>query len=149
MKAYWGSGGIAPRIPDLSTRCRWVVSFTPWPLYPQGKSLWYPLERRLGGTQSRFERGGEEKISQPLPGLEPLIIQPVAQRYTTELSQLLSGLGGEEKKSRNYHCRELNPGRPAHGPVCIVTKGTNVFSQILLQYITWRSTWNELVFPLA
>jgi hypothetical protein len=27
--------------------------------------------------------------SQPLPGLEPPIIQPIAQRYTTELSQLI------------------------------------------------------------
>jgi len=43
-----------------------VVSFT---LYPQGKSPWYPLDRRLGGPQSRFERGGEEKNSQPHPGL--------------------------------------------------------------------------------
>jgi hypothetical protein len=24
-----------------------VVSFTPRPLYPQGKSLWYPLDRKL------------------------------------------------------------------------------------------------------
>jgi hypothetical protein len=30
----------------------------------------------------------KEKNSQPLPGLEPPIIQPVAQRYTTELSRL-------------------------------------------------------------
>jgi hypothetical protein len=29
------------------------------------------------------------KNSQPLPGLEPPIIQPIAQRYTTELSRLL------------------------------------------------------------
>jgi hypothetical protein len=28
MKTYWGSGGIAPRILDLGTRWRWVVSFT-------------------------------------------------------------------------------------------------------------------------
>jgi hypothetical protein len=28
-----------------------VVSFTPRPLYPQGKSPWYPLDRRLGGPQ--------------------------------------------------------------------------------------------------
>jgi hypothetical protein len=28
----------------------------------------------------------KRKNSQPLPGLEPSIIQPVAQRYTTELS---------------------------------------------------------------
>jgi hypothetical protein len=26
----------------------WVVSFRPWPLYPQGKSLRYPLDRKLG-----------------------------------------------------------------------------------------------------
>jgi hypothetical protein len=48
-----GSGGIATRIPDLGTRWRWVVSFTLRPLYPQGKSPWYPLDRRLCGSQSR------------------------------------------------------------------------------------------------
>jgi hypothetical protein len=32
---------------------------------------------------------GEEKNSQPLPGLEPPVIQPVAQCYTTDLSWLL------------------------------------------------------------
>jgi hypothetical protein len=55
---------------------------------PPGKEPRYPLYRRLGGPQSRSGRGGEEKNSQPLPGLEPPIIQPVAQRYTTELSRL-------------------------------------------------------------
>jgi hypothetical protein len=59
------------------------------PLYPQGKSPWYPLDRRLDGPQSRSGRGGEEKNSQPVPGLEPPIIQPVTQRYTTRLSRLL------------------------------------------------------------
>jgi hypothetical protein len=66
-----------------------VVSFTARPLYPQGKSLWYPLDRSLGGPQSRSGRGGEEKHSLPLPVIEPSIIQPVAQRYTTELSRLM------------------------------------------------------------
>jgi hypothetical protein len=47
------------------------------------------LDRRLGGLQSRSGRGGEEKNSQPLPKLEPPIIQTVDQRYTTELSRLL------------------------------------------------------------
>jgi len=37
-----------------------VVSFTPRPLYPQGKSPWYPLDRRLGGPQSCSGHGGEE-----------------------------------------------------------------------------------------
>jgi hypothetical protein len=29
MKTYWGNEGIVPRILDLGTRWRWVVSFTP------------------------------------------------------------------------------------------------------------------------
>jgi hypothetical protein len=41
-----GSGSIAPRILDLGTRWRWVVSFTLQPLYPQGKGPWYPFDRR-------------------------------------------------------------------------------------------------------
>jgi hypothetical protein len=40
--------------------------------------------------QSRSGRGGEEKTFQYLPALEPTIIQPIAQRYTTELSWLLN-----------------------------------------------------------
>jgi hypothetical protein len=61
MKAYWGSGGVAPCILDVGPRRRWVVSFSHQPLYFQGKSPWYPLDRRLGGPQSRSGRGGEEK----------------------------------------------------------------------------------------
>jgi hypothetical protein len=59
-----------------------------WLLYPQVKSLWYPLDRRLGGLQSWSGCSDEEKNSQPLLGPEPLIIQPIGQHYTTELSQL-------------------------------------------------------------
>jgi hypothetical protein len=68
-----------------------VVSFTPGSLYHQGNSLWYPLGRRLGGPQSCSGCGGEEKNSQPHWESNPRtpIVQPVAQRYTIELSQLL------------------------------------------------------------
>jgi hypothetical protein len=56
----------------------------PAPLYPQGKSPWYLLDRRLGEPQSRSGRGGEEKNFQPPPGIEPRtpIVQPVTQSYT-------------------------------------------------------------------
>jgi hypothetical protein len=54
---------------------------------PPGKQPLYPLARRLDGPQSRSGGGGEEKNSQPLSGLETPIIQPVAQRYTTDISQ--------------------------------------------------------------
>jgi hypothetical protein len=82
MKACWRSGCIAPRIFDLGIKWRWVVNFTPRLLYPQGKSLLLPLDRSQSG------RGGEDKYSQPLPGLETPIIQSVARRYTAELSRL-------------------------------------------------------------
>jgi hypothetical protein len=90
MKAYWGSEGITPRIIDLGIDGgEWSASrigrFT-----TPGKEPLVPLDRRLSGPQSRSGRGGEEKNSQPLLGLEPPIIQPVAQRYTTEMSRILS-----------------------------------------------------------
>jgi len=41
MKAYWGSGGIAPLILILGTTCRCVVRFMSRPLYPQA---WWATE---------------------------------------------------------------------------------------------------------
>jgi len=39
-------------------------------LYPQGKSPWHPMDRRLGGgNQSRSGRGGKEKNSQLISNL--------------------------------------------------------------------------------
>jgi hypothetical protein len=61
-------------------------------LHVPASSPWYPFDRRMDGPQSLSGLTGEEKNSQPLPGLEPPIIQPVAQRYTTELSWLLMNL---------------------------------------------------------
>jgi len=48
-----GSGGVAPRILNLAARWRRVVSYTPRPLYPQGKNTRYPLCRWLCRPQSR------------------------------------------------------------------------------------------------
>jgi hypothetical protein len=39
MKSYWRSGGIAPRILNLDTRWRGVLSFTVRLLYPRGKIM--------------------------------------------------------------------------------------------------------------
>jgi hypothetical protein len=52
MKMY-GGVEVYSTILDLSNRWRLVVSFKAQPLYPWGKSPWYPLERRLGGSQTR------------------------------------------------------------------------------------------------
>jgi len=47
MKAYWGSGGIAPNVLDLGTRWGELSASRPAAL-PPGKE---PLDRRLGGPQ--------------------------------------------------------------------------------------------------
>jgi hypothetical protein len=68
---------------DLGTRWRWVINFTPLPLYPQGKNPWYPLDRRLVGpraipdTVMRKISSSHRESNHRTP-----IIQPVAQRYT-------------------------------------------------------------------
>jgi hypothetical protein len=54
---------------ELGTSWRWVVSFTPRPLYPRRKSPRHPLDRRFGGPQSRSGRLGKWKCL-TLPGLE-------------------------------------------------------------------------------
>jgi hypothetical protein len=64
-----------------------VVSFTPLPLYPQGKGLRYPLDRRLGGPQNQSGRRGEEKMFDPSGTRSPTLGRPVA--IPSELSRLL------------------------------------------------------------
>jgi hypothetical protein len=72
---------------------------------PPGKVLLIPMGKEAVWAHSRSGRGGEEKNSQPLPGLELPIIQPVAQRYTTELSGLLTAWS----YYRNFgHMKTLN-----------------------------------------
>jgi hypothetical protein len=70
MKTNWGSGGIAPRILDLGTGWRWVVSFT-----------------HLGGwvgPRAVLDAVVKRKIPIPRRESNPRtpIIQPVAQRCT-------------------------------------------------------------------
>jgi hypothetical protein len=58
-----GEGGdMAPRILNLNTRWRSVVSFTSRPLYYRRNSLWNQLGERLEGLQNRSGRLGEEKV---------------------------------------------------------------------------------------
>jgi hypothetical protein len=43
-EGVWGNGCTDPRVCDLGTGWRWVISLTPRSLYPPVKSLRYPLE---------------------------------------------------------------------------------------------------------
>jgi hypothetical protein len=75
-KTYWRSGSIAPRILDLSTRWKWVVSFTSLPLYPRINNPPYQLNRRLDEPQIRSGSGGDKKNFQPQPEIEPRSSSP-------------------------------------------------------------------------
>jgi hypothetical protein len=101
MKAYWG---VEVQLNEFLVSALNVGQLHAPAALPPGKELLVPLDRRLGGPQSRYGRGGEEKNSQPLPGIEPPIIQPVAQRYTAMLSRISARGYGEEVKTKNF-CR--------------------------------------------
>jgi hypothetical protein len=86
MENYWRSGGIPPRILDLRTRRRWVVSFTSRPLYTPGKSPWYPLDRRLGGPRPFLNTVVKKRIPSPRRKLNPRT--PIDQPGASSLYRL-------------------------------------------------------------
>jgi hypothetical protein len=69
-----------------------LVSFTLWPLHPQGKNPWYPLDRRLGGPQGRSDAVVKRKIHSPRRESKPRtpIVQPVAQPSSAEVKNACS-----------------------------------------------------------
>jgi len=92
-----GSEGTVPSI-NIGDRWRWVVSFTPQPLYPWGTDPRYPLNRRLSGPHSRSGHG-EEKTSQPRRKSNPNCPARSLVAIPTEPSRLLLlGVGSETKQ---------------------------------------------------
>jgi hypothetical protein len=75
MKMHCGSVGIAPRILNLSTRWRWVVSFTSQPLYSRGQespSFTHCIGGWVGPRAGMDAVAKRKKVpSLPLPGTEP------------------------------------------------------------------------------
>jgi hypothetical protein len=59
-----------------------VVIFTPRPLYPRGKSNRQPLDRTLGGPQSRSGRREANSWLYRDSNSDPSVVQLVASRYT-------------------------------------------------------------------
>jgi hypothetical protein len=64
-----------------------VISFTPLPLFSQGKNLWYALDKRLGGPRTVLDAVVKRKIYSPRQESNPRspIVQLVAQSYTDRL----------------------------------------------------------------
>jgi hypothetical protein len=65
-----GCGGIASAVLTSTLDGGGWSASRPWPLYPQGKVIRYPLDRRLDWAHNWFERCGEEKNFLLLPGIE-------------------------------------------------------------------------------
>jgi hypothetical protein len=91
---------------DLSTTLRWVVRFTDRPLYPKGKEPPYPLDRRLGGHQSRSGPCGVQKNHLSLPGIEHRHVQFVDRRCT---DWVIPALEVFKKTSYQFHAPSAFP----------------------------------------
>jgi hypothetical protein len=76
-----GSGCIGPHFLNLGSSWRWVVSFTPLPLYPQGKNTRSSLNKRIAGLQSRCGRRGENSWPYRESNSDPSVVQPIVNRY--------------------------------------------------------------------
>jgi hypothetical protein len=83
MKTYSGSEGIAPRILDLSTGWRWVVSFKPRSLCPQGKSHWIGSWM---GPRAVLDAVAKRKI--PSPRRHPQLYMKFNSNFTHFLKEL-------------------------------------------------------------
>jgi hypothetical protein len=77
-----------------------VVSFTPRPLYPEGKSPWYPLDRRLGGPRAVLDAVVKRKI--PSSRRESNPRTPIVQPRSPALNRL-SYHGSMDTKCSNIH----------------------------------------------
>jgi hypothetical protein len=102
MKTYCGSRCIAPRILNLGTGGKWVVRFTPWPLYPRGKIPLYVLDRRLGEPQDRYGHGGEEKKSYHCTCRELNPCRPEQLLGIREVSNPSATVSGEQWSSLSW-----------------------------------------------
>jgi hypothetical protein len=108
MKMY-GKWRYNSTILDFGTKWRWVVSFTPLPLYSRGESPWYSLDRKPGGPQSRSECRSVEKNLSPAGNRAPAI-QPIA--IPTKLSQLPTEKRNTYKNLAIKPEGKTSPGRP-------------------------------------
>jgi hypothetical protein len=99
-----GEWRYSSSILHLGISWRWVDIFTHRQLYLRGKSPRYPLDRRLGGPQSRYGRCGVQKHFLPLPRLKPRPSNPSLYRLTW-LNLLLTRSAVLLRQLLRHYCR--------------------------------------------
>jgi hypothetical protein len=84
MKTYWRNGGLAPRILDLGTRRRWVVTFTPRQHYPREADPGTNCIEGWVDNRAVLDTAGKTKIPSPHreSNTRTPIVQHLAQPYT-------------------------------------------------------------------
>jgi hypothetical protein len=135
MKTY-GEWMYRSAFLDLGTSWRWVVNFTPRPLYPRGKSPWYLW---IGGWVN--VRAGlddfEKRKSLTLPGLE---LQPVASRGRIRSIEKSSDLIGN--RTRDLPACSIMP-QPTTLPRAPRSSGRHLYAVAVLycsfSSIKWSS----------
>jgi hypothetical protein len=101
-----GEWCIDPYFLDLGNSLRWVLSFTPRSLYPQGKSPRYPFNRRLVDPRTGLDDVEKRKFL-TLPGLElRALVRPARSQSLYRLSYPVSRY--REKRNFFYIASEGN-----------------------------------------
>jgi hypothetical protein len=82
-----------PRIPNIGTRWRWLVSFTLRSFYIRGKSSWFSLDRRLGsynryGHDVEKRRPSSRESNSDWPALSQFHYKPLI-RCDVDVSEML------------------------------------------------------------
>jgi hypothetical protein len=122
MKTYWGSGGIAPRILDLWTKRRWVVSFTPRPIYQRGKNPISTGKEAGWAPKSVWTRWWREKFPAPAGTGTPIV--QLKNSYTSTVSILFT-------KKRNINCSCKSNGGPYRSMLYYFYTQTYLLYQII------------------
>jgi hypothetical protein len=90
MKLCNGSRGVAPLILNLGTRWRWVVNFTPQPLYPWERTSW-PIKYKAGWGPELVWTFGEGKIQ--MCGNSPKRFNVLTERWLLSLDTAWQNYG--------------------------------------------------------
>jgi len=97
---------MAQRIPQLGTRWRWVVSFTPWPVYPQKKIITRErnlrLEEIIKSNSVQFSRC---LLTCSLNSVSVIIKTTQEHKYKTQTTQIHKN--GTLKHNKNNNMLKL------------------------------------------